>query len=447
MMLLSMSVASVFAQVSTPRFTLSAASYSLVTGQSVTVTIGLHVPMTAKITGVDAVVTAYDPTIISATPLAFSASGTIFPSNHGVLAASNMLKFTSSITQAGTFFSQANTGAYQYAQFTLSALRAGTTTIRFACSPGVTNDSNIVAYGTGADIVDCAVLPTIVVNVSAPTPTPTPSPIPTPVVIPVCLSISPNIASPVYGQSVHFTCSQVIGATSYSFRYRLQGPNGLFTDVIAPLFTGSNVSMPLTYSQAGIYDVECQACIGTSCSASCTMQAVIASPATAPPLTPAPTPTPVVRLMNFSAKFEGVTKDVGLISASYVDDTGAATVLLFNYINGVYKATLSTEDQTRPSMISFQIKPEKHLQRVFRNLTMDTLDFDLTQKPFEPGDLPLQDGVVDIIDIGSVVSILAKSSQTSDDRSVGDLNYDGIVNAADVGAILTTLSTHPDESL
>ncbi len=256
---------SVSAQVSTPRFTLSPASLSLITGQTATVVVGVQLPLTSKITGVDASLTSYDPAFITVTPTAFPASGNIFPSNNATSIFPNAIKFSSSVVQAGTFFSSTITGTNAYAQFTVNALKVGTTTIRFSCTAGATNDSNIVAYGTGADVIDCAVLPNVVVTVTAPTPTPTPLPTPTPTpVIPVCLTISSDVASPVYGQSVRFTCGQVAGATSYAFRYRLQGTADV--GVITPLAAGSNISQPFTYTKAGTYDFECQACIGASCS-------------------------------------------------------------------------------------------------------------------------------------------------------------------------------------
>ncbi len=207
-----------------------------------------------------------------------------------------------------------------------------------------------------------------------------------------------------------------------------------------------------------------------SSAAGCAMQVVIAPPATATvvptatptaiPATPTPTPTPtvaptptptpiVLEKLHLRAKFAGVTQNVGTISATLTDGATLNGPLSFSFESaGVYGADFTLpQGYTLSNAITLSIKAEKHLQRVFRSLPVINKEVDLTARPFEPGDLPPQDGIVDLSDINSVVSILAKPSQSSNDRVVGDVNYDGVVNAADMSTILTTLSTHPDESL
>ncbi len=165
---------------------------------------------------------------------------------------------------------------------------------------------------------------------------------------------------------------------------------------------------------------------------------------------PSPTATPIVaRQLSVLAKFAGVTKDVGPIKAKVSDGGTIIGDLTFTHTtNGVYKAMYAVPTSyVFPTQASFSVKPEKHVQRVFRSWPVSNQTIDLTSKVFEPGDLPPQDGIVNITDINKVVAILAKPTQTADDRLIADVNYDGVVNAADVSIILSTLSTRPDESL
>lgn len=265
LLLLFVGVESVFAQTSTTGFSfIPASGVQFVLGNPNNAAyLNLQLASGVRVTGVD-VQLSYDPTIIQVLPIGF-VSSPIFTNN--VILTPNptgLVKYSSTLTQAGTFLTGPLANP-SYVQINFIGLKVGTTTLRFVCSQGMTNDTNIVQYPTGTDIVNCASLPSLTVTVTAPTPTPTPLPTPTPTpVIPVCLTISSDVASPVYGQSVRFTCGQVAGATSYAFRYRLQGTAD--AGVITPLAAGSNISQPFTYTKAGTYDFECQACIGASCS-------------------------------------------------------------------------------------------------------------------------------------------------------------------------------------
>lgn len=207
-----------------------------------------------KVTGVD-VQLSYDPTIIEVLPIGMSNS--LFTNN--VILTPNptgLLKYSSTLSQAGTFLTSPFANP-NYVQINFAGLKAGSTTLRFVCTPGMTNDTNIVQYQTGADIVNCASLPSLTVTVLAPTPPPT--------VLPVCLTISSDVATPKFGDTVRFTCGQVAGATSYAFRYRAVGATTT-SGPIATISSSSNISQPLVMSQVAAYDVECQACIGSTCS-------------------------------------------------------------------------------------------------------------------------------------------------------------------------------------
>lgn len=150
------------------------------------------------------------------------------------------------------------------------------------------------------------------------------------------------------------------------------------------------------------------------------------------------------------AKFAGITTDRGQIRSDLQVQAGTDYVLSFVYKgNGIYEADMSVYNQPSlpTSLPPFSVKPEKHVQRVFKNMSVVNGVVDLTSRPFEPGDLPVQDGVVNLADINKVTATISKISITADDLQVADVNYDGVVNAADLSLILSTLSTRPDESL
>lgn len=77
--------------------------------------------------------------------------------------------------------------------------------------------------------------------------------------------------------------------------------------------------------------------------------------------------------------------------------------------------------------------------------------FSWINNPLEPGDLPnpnnqmLQDCTVNSIDISLIVARIG--STNTPDLSVGDVNFDNIVNGNDVSKVVNTLSTKPDDDL
>lgn len=77
----------------------------------------------------------------------------------------------------------------------------------------------------------------------------------------VCLSVSKDIATPTFGQSVRFTCGTVSGATKYEFKYKV----GTTVGDVQPLNTGSNLTQPFAITHAGSYKVQCRPCTGTEC--------------------------------------------------------------------------------------------------------------------------------------------------------------------------------------
>ncbi len=269
---LGVTVAPVFAQTPITNFTLSSPSQTVVVGRTATTVLGIQLASGKRVTGADVWLT-YDPTIIRIPSFMFQSGAEMFTQTQvGQASPLGFIKVSSTNTQAGTYFSTTSTGSTPFGQFLVEGLKAGQTTVRFQCSQGATNDSNIVEYATGNDLLTCASLPSMTVTVVNPTPTPSPTPLPTPVptptptpaVIPVCLTISTDIAVPKYGDTVRFTCGQISGATSYGFRYRVVGANASGT--IPTMSTNSNISQPFVISKVGAYDVECQVCVGSVCS-------------------------------------------------------------------------------------------------------------------------------------------------------------------------------------
>jgi hypothetical protein len=118
-------------------------------------------------------------------------------------------------------------------------------------------DHNIIVYAlnvnTGGGSTG-SVISTLQCDGITPTPTP---------FAPVCLNITPSKTSPQLNDQVTFTCGQITGATSYQFRYRINTGNPIS---LATSSLGSNVSTPLIISQAGDYQVQCQACNSAGCS-------------------------------------------------------------------------------------------------------------------------------------------------------------------------------------
>lgn len=152
----------------------------------------------------------------------------------------------------------------------------------------------------------------------------------------------------------------------------------------------------------------------------------------------------------------GVTQDRGPITAKVqVGALGNTTPIVSRmiplvYEDGSYMGVLSADNAlVFPDKIWVTVKGHKHLQRLFSGLqlTQNNQTLDLTSKPLQPGDLPIQDGTIDLEDINTMLSIFAKPEQTVSDINTGDLNYDGVVNAADLALLLVTLSFKPDEAI
>jgi hypothetical protein len=79
----------------------------------------------------------------------------------------------------------------------------------------------------------------------------------------------------------------------------------------------------------------------------------------------------------------------------------------------------------------------------------NSYDFDWTNSPLEPGDLPnvensgKQDCMVNSLDISLIISRLGKTD--SESLNLADVNYDGVVNGNDLAKVLATLSSKTDD--
>ncbi|MBP9700055.1 hypothetical protein KBD71_02115 [Candidatus Woesebacteria bacterium] len=135
---------------------------------------------------------------------------------------------------------------------------------RPACCGGLVEDG----YGT------CGCAPATPVPTPVPTPTPTPTPTATPTATPtptptptgtplaaVCMSITKDIQAPKLGNQVRFTCGTATNATRYEFRWKV----GSTVTELNPISSGSNISVPLTITTAGVYKAQCRPCVGNSC--------------------------------------------------------------------------------------------------------------------------------------------------------------------------------------
>ncbi|PIR58829.1 MAG: hypothetical protein COU69_03455 [Candidatus Pacebacteria bacterium CG10_big_fil_rev_8_21_14_0_10_56_10] len=176
-------------------------------------------------------------------------------------------------------------------------------------------------------------------------------------------------------------------------------------------------------------------------------------PAATPPSPPPGPPTGTE--LTLDAKFNGITTDRGPITALVKLGRVGNTSQLFDTTteftfaqNGQYQAKVglpASLDLTK-GRFWLTVKGEKHLQRVFRPLDLSVQhQLDLTAKPFQPGDLPPQDGVLNIADLDKVLEVMALPGPTADQLNSADVNFDGVVNAFDMGLVLQTLSVKVDE--
>lgn len=197
-------------------------------------------------------------------------------------------------------------------------------------------------------------------------------------------------------------------------------------------------------------------------------------PTASPILTPTPTLLPGTQRMEFRVKLSGVTgAEAQGANASvkfYLKDGTITTfpvLLTLSHMGaGVYTTSVIVNTpMASGTQFKVKVKGEKHIAVVFCRQSGQTgyctdteymtvpdvapavYVFDFTGIPLPPGDLVVQDGRVDRSDLDKLFPLLSTlyENLTSDDRMIGDVNYDGFINVRDVFLILQTLETRLDQ--
>lgn len=164
-----------------------------------------------------------------------------------------------------------------------------------------------------------------------------------------------------------------------------------------------------------------------------------------------PEETPII---SFKVKFRSLTEDVGPINVILRVKGGGLfkefqDIQLTHLENGVYTANdVPLLDVPAGDGYKIFIKGPKHLAKGFDGINLvsgSNSMFDLTGTELEPGDLPPQDGVINSQDISRVIELLEVAEPSEEELATADLNYDGVINGADVNELILTLSTKYDE--
>ncbi len=132
---------------------------------------------------------------------------------------------------------------------------------------------------------------------------------------------------------------------------------------------------------------------------------------------------------------------------------------------GIYQASFTLPQALdRTKLYRFIIKGEKHIASKICRLagqnqacgvnewitvpvaTNFTISY--VNRPIEPGDVVPQDNVTNKADFTRVIQAAAKlsSKQTDQDKLVGDLDYNNVVDLTDIGLMRKSLETRPDEN-
>lgn len=133
---------------------------------------------------------------------------------------------------------------------------------------------------------------------------------------------------------------------------------------------------------------------------------------------------------------------------------------------GIYSVSFALPQALDPTKLyRFIIKGEKHIaSKICRQngqtqpcglnewitvpKSSSTYSINYVNRPIEPGDVAPQDNVTNKIDFNRVVQAAAKlsSKQTDQDKLVGDLDYNNVVDLSDIGLMRKSLETRPDEN-
>ena len=196
------------------------------------------------------------------------------------------------------------------------------------------------------------------------------------------------------------------------------------------------------------------------------------SPVVTTTTTPSPTgPSKIINAkVNYRIKLQGITGQPKAINSIdmkvglYRDDTevDTRTISFSPQADGTWVADTEYNNIPEASNYHITVKGPKHLQkRVCANNPTEIVDgtyrcnngvvvikegnntLDFSKVYMLAGDLPLQNGIIDAVDIIYIRSNFG--SQSAEVIARGDLNYDGIVDSQDYGIIINALSFKYDE--
>lgn len=156
--------------------------------------------------------------------------------------------------------------------------------------------------------------------------------------------------------------------------------------------------------------------------------------------------------ISFKVKFRGLNEDAGAQKTIVRVRQGSAfkeyTDVLLNHVDaGIYSFEGLELTGISAGNAKIFVKGPKHLAKGFEVDLVARANpvFDWTENELEPGDLPPQDGKINASDISILVDLVGIENPTEEDLETGDLNYDGVINGADVNELILTLSTKYDE--
>lgn len=157
--------------------------------------------------------------------------------------------------------------------------------------------------------------------------------------------------------------------------------------------------------------------------------------------------------ITFKIKFRSVNGDVGDQKVTIKTKKGNEVKEFKNITvkhgeNGIYKADNVPLTGLAAGTYKIYVKGPKHLAKSFGEVELinGTNTFGWAQAELEPGDTaPQQDGIINSQDISRIIERLEVADPSADDLLTADLNYDKVINGADINELIVTLGTKFDE--
>lgn len=157
--------------------------------------------------------------------------------------------------------------------------------------------------------------------------------------------------------------------------------------------------------------------------------------------------------LTFKIKFRSVNGDVGNQKVIVKTKKGN-TVKEFKDITvthtgaGTYKAEDVPLTGLAAGTYKIYVKGPKHLAKSFGTVELingNNTFSNWAEVELEPGDTPIQDGIINSQDISRIIDRLEVVDPSTNDLQTADLNYDGAINGADINELIVTLGTKFDE--